>query len=121
MTTAMTTGYGWPLIITGVVSSGGRRGDGVGVRPARRGRDPARPVAGLAGALTCTSVACGVITGVQWAVLSQSGPGVAWAVVLWLPAFLAGATVTRLFAVLRIVHGRRRRVRGTRRERGGRR
>ena len=49
------------------------------------------------------SVAGGVITGVQWAVLSQTGPGVAWAVVLWLPAFLAGATVTRLLSVLRIV------------------
>ena len=65
--------------------------------------------------------ACGVITGVQWAVLSQSGPGAAWVAVLSVPAFLAGATVTRLFAVLRIVHGRRRRVRGTRREREGRR
>ena len=119
MTTAMTTGYGRPLIITGVVLAvvGGAMVWASGPRSGR----VARPVAGLAGALTCTSVACGVITGVQWAVLSQSGPGVAWAVVLWLPAFLAGATVTRLFAVLRIVHGRRRRVRGTRRERGGRR
>jgi hypothetical protein len=119
MTTAMTTGHGWPLIITGVVlvvvggamvwASGPRRGP------------VARPVAGLAGALTCTSVASGVITGVQWAVLSRSGPGVAWAVVLWLPAFLAGATVARLFAVFRSVRGRRCGVRGSGRVCGGRR
>jgi hypothetical protein len=115
----MTTGYGWPLIITGVmlVVVGGAM---VWASGPRRG-PVARPVAGLAGALTCTSVASGVITGVQWAVLSQSGPGVAWAVVLWLPAFLAGATLTRLFAVLLIVHGRRRTLRGTRPVSGGRR
>jgi hypothetical protein len=115
----MTTGYGWPLIITGVmlVVVGGAM---VWASGPRRG-PVARPVAGLAGALTCTSVASGVITGVQWAVLSQSGPGVAWAVVLWLPAFLAGATLTRLFAVLLIVHGRRRTLRGIRRVSGGRR
>ena len=35
----------------------------------------ARPRAGRPGALMCTSVACGLITGVQWAVLSQTGPG----------------------------------------------
>jgi hypothetical protein len=86
-------------------------------RPAR----PARPRAGLAGALTCTSVVCGLITGMQWAVLSQTGPGEAWAVVLSLPAFLAGATVARLLAVLRSVHGRRRQARAGRRGRGCRR
>ena len=114
----MTRMTGRLLIITGVVLAvAGGRWCGCHGRCARRGR-VVRSFAGLSGALTCTSVACGVITGVQWAVLSQSGPGVAWAVVLWLPAFLAGATVARLFAVLRIVHGRRRRVRATRREAG---
>ena len=81
----------------------------------------ARPRAGLARALTCTSVVCGLITGMQWAVLSQTGPGEAWAVVLSLPAFLAGATVARLLAVLRSVHGRRRQARAGRRGRGCRR
>jgi hypothetical protein len=81
----------------------------------------ARPRAGLAGALTCTSVVCGLITGVQWAVLSQTGPGEVWAVVLSLPAFLAGATVARLLAVVRSVHGRRRQARAGRRGRGCRR
>ena len=68
-----------------------------GRRSAVRGRRR-----GAVGALIVhVASACGVITGVQWAVVSQTGPGVAWAVVLGLPAFLAGATVARLLAVLR--------------------
>jgi hypothetical protein len=78
----------------------------------------ARPLAGPAGALTCTSVVCGVITGAQWAVLSQTGPGAAWLAVLWLPAFLAAATVVRLLALVRVVLGRRGRARAIRRGRG---
>jgi hypothetical protein len=68
--------------------------------------------------LVGTSVVCGVITGAQWAVLSQTGPGAAWVAVLWLPAFLAAATVARLLAVVRIGYGRRRRARAVRRGRG---
>jgi peptidoglycan biosynthesis protein MviN/MurJ (putative lipid II flippase) len=86
-------------------------------RGKRRRVRSAQPFVGLAGALICTSVVCGVITGVQWAVLSQAGPGAAWAAVLWLPAFLAAATVARLFAVMRIVHGRRRQASAVRRGR----
>jgi hypothetical protein len=76
---------------------------------------------GLSGALTCTSVATGVIIGVQWEVVTQTGPTAVWAVVLGLPAFLAGATVARLLAVLCAVHRRRCPARAIRRERGGRR
>ena len=50
-----------------------------------------------------------MITGVQWAVVSQTGPAAVWVVVLGLPAFLAGATVVRLLAVLAHRPPRRRR------------
>ncbi len=72
----------------------------------RRARMP-RPVSGRSGALICAAVASGLITGVQWAVVSQTGPAAAWVVVLGAPAFLAGATVVRLLAVIAIVHRRR--------------
>jgi hypothetical protein len=62
-------------------------------------------------ALTGTSVVCGVIAGAQWAVLRQAGPKATWVAVLWLPAFLAAATVVRLLAVIRILGGRRCRAR----------
>jgi hypothetical protein len=82
-----------------------------------RGRS-ARLPAGLAGALACTSVVCGVITGLQWAVLSRTGPGTVWVVALLLPAVLAGATVARLLIVWRLLLGRRRQARAVRRVRG---
>ena len=92
------------------------------VASARRAK-PRRPRLGQelgrrAGALVGTSVVCGVITGAQWAVLSQTGPGAAWVAVLWLPAFLAAATVARLLAVIWIGYGRRRRARAVRLGRG---
>jgi hypothetical protein len=75
--------------------------------------------------LTCTSVSAGVIIGLQWAVVTQTGSTAVWAVVLGLPAVLAGATVARLLAVLCAVscavHRRRRQVRAIRCKRGGRR
>jgi hypothetical protein len=106
-------GSGAALMVAGLVMIGVSA-----MRAPRRRRQPVRSRAGLTGALTCTSVVCGVITCVQWAVLSRTGPGVAWAVVLWLPAFLAGATVARLFIVWRIVIDRRRQARAARRVRG---
>ena len=116
----MSAETGWLLIAAGagpVVVGMAMVGVAAPRAKRRRGR-AVRPAAGLSGALTCTSVVCGVIAGVQWAILSQTGPGAAWAVVLWLPAFLAGATVTRLLAVLRIVCCRRRQVQAAaRRER----
>jgi len=70
----------------------------------RRRPTTAAPRAGRPGALTCTAVASGLITGGQWAVLSQTDPAAGWAlvwlVVLGLPAFLAGATVARLLTIL---------------------
>jgi hypothetical protein len=72
-----------------------------------RGR-PVRRCARPAKALTGSLILCGVITAGQWAVLSHTAPGAAWALALWLPAFLAAATVTRLLTVLRAVRARRR-------------
>jgi hypothetical protein len=77
-------------------------------RQARTVAQPARSPRGWAGALFCTSVATGVILGVQWTVVAQTGSVAVWALVLGLPAFLAGATVTRLLAVLHLVVRRRR-------------
>lgn len=89
---------------------------------ARRGEPPAgRPFAGRVGPLARTSVVCGVITGAQWAVLDASEPGAVWVAVLWLPAFLAAATVTRLLTLLWTLLGRRRREQAVRRGRGCRR
>lgn len=117
----MSTGTAWALIGGGVVlvvagaallwAASARR-----AKP-RRARTTG-PSKGRGGALTGTSMLCGVITGVQWAVLSQTGPGAAWVAVLWLPAFLAAATVVRLFAVIRLGFGRRRRARAVRPGRG---
>ena len=89
---------------------------------ARSGRPSGGPRwGGLSGWLICTSVATGVIIGVQCAVVTQTGPTAVWAVVLGLPAFLAGATVAQLLAVVYAVHRRRRQARAIRRERGSRR
>jgi hypothetical protein len=94
-----------------VRDSGGRR------RP--RKTVPALPLrAALAGALVCTAMAGGVITGVQWAAIGPAGPAAVSAAVLGLPALLAGATVARLLALFRVVRGRRRQARRLRRGRG---
>jgi len=118
----MSTENGWLLITAGVVLAvvGMAMVWASAPRAERRGR-AVHPLRGLSGALTGTAVAGGVITGMQWAVVSQTGPAVAWAVVLGLPAFLAGATVIRLLRVLCVAHGRRRLVRTARRERRNRR
>jgi heme exporter protein D len=119
----MSVNYGWPLITIGAISMvAGLLLVRVSARLRRAARRPVarratrrmrtcRPTIGQAGALWCTSVTCGVITGMQWAVLTQSEPGAGWAVVLGMPAFLAGATVTRLLRLLRIAHGQRREAR----------
>ena len=82
----------------------------------RRVRAVARPgrlPGGWAGALFSTSVTTGVILGVQWTAVAQTRSVAMWTLVLGLPAFLAGATVTRLLAVLHLVF-RRRRAQATR-------
>ena len=120
MTTTMNTAistisgaeYGWPLIITGAVlavvgsamvwASGPRHGH----RPTRRASSRGR----LSVALVCAAVTGGLITGVQWALLSQTGPA-AWVAVLGPPALLAGAAVTRLLLlILDASRSRRRRT-----------
>jgi cytochrome c biogenesis protein CcdA len=132
----MTAQASWLLIAAGVVSAlvgaammsattapVGRRRERAAARfrARSRGRSGGPRWGELSGAMTCTSVATGVIIGVQWAVVTQTGPTAVWAVVLGLPAFLAGATVARLLAVVYAVHRRRRHLRTIRRERGGRR
>ena len=79
-------------------------------RPRTRRRRALRPhpVWGSSGALICAGFVGGVITGVQWVVVSQTAPGAAWVVVLALPGFLAGATVVRLLVVIGVVLHRRR-------------
>jgi hypothetical protein len=69
------------------------------VRASRR-RPRVRLVPGLSGALTGTALAGGVITGVEWAVVSRTGSAVVWTVALGLPALLAGATMTRLVRLI---------------------
>lgn len=75
-------------------------------RPARR-RDRTSPPRGVSSALACAAVSAGVITGLEWVVLSHTDRTLVWVVVLGAPAFLAGATVARLLAVGRTVYGRR--------------
>jgi hypothetical protein len=111
MSTNYSTEYGWLLITTGVLlvvvgaamlgASGPRHGR-------RRTRIASSRARRLSSALVCAAAAGGVITGVQWAVLSQTDPA-AWVAVLGPPALLAGATVTRLLLLVVGVAGCRRR------------
>jgi hypothetical protein len=71
-------------------------------------RDRTGRPTGALGALTCAAVSAGAITGVEWAVVSQTDRAWVSLIVLALPAFLAGATVARLLAVVRTIHGQRR-------------
>lgn len=126
MNTAVSTTPGascwWLLITAGVVlmvvgvamvwASGSHQG--------RRRARAASSRAHLSAALVCAAVTGGLITGVQWAVLSQTGPAV-WVAVLAPPALLAGAALTRLLLlVLDAARSRRRRAPSIRHERGGR-
>ncbi len=92
-----------PLLITvGVVSTLAGTAMLAASRPRAQPPRRPRPHASVStAALAWTSVGCGVVTGVQWALLSRTEPGTVWMVVLTLPAFLAAATVTRVLAVWR--------------------
>jgi hypothetical protein len=134
----MTADNAWLLITTGAVSTvlgagmvwaAGRMKRHAGlVRTARHLRSGlGRALDGMrrrAGVLSCTSLATGLIVAAQWAVLGPVCSPPVW-VVLGLPAFLAGATVTRLLVAVRLavwtVQLRRRRARLLRRGWGGRR
>jgi hypothetical protein len=107
--TLITVGVGLAVVGMAMIWAG---------RPqAGRRRDRRSSPTGASGALTCAAVSAGVITGVEWAVVSQTDRALAWVIVLGLPAFLAGATVARLLAVAGTVHGRRQ-ARKVLRERG---
>ena len=94
------------LAVVGTALLWASRPPGAGRRAGTR-----RPVTSRSGrwsgVLICAAVAGGLITGVQWAVVSQTAPAAVWALVLGLPGFLAGATVVRLFSLVVIVHRRR--------------
>jgi hypothetical protein len=125
LNTAMSTAYStkcwWLLITIGValMDVGVAMVRASGPRHRRRRTRTASSRARLSAALLCAAVTGGLITGMQWAVLSQTGPA-AWVAVLGPPAFLAGASVTRLLLlVLEVSRQRHRRAR-TVRERSGR-
>ena len=129
MTAQVSAGYeagdevAWLLIFAGMLlavlglmmvwAAGRHRADArtaqtIACRRSRRAglrRSHWRGVVRLSGAPLCAAMAGGVIFGVQWALLDLSGKtatvwSAMWAVVLGVPAFLAGATVVRLLAVL---------------------
>ena len=125
--TALSTTYiakhGWLLIAIGVVLVvvvGVLMVWASGPRHRRRRTRAASSRARLSTALLCAGATGGLIAGVQWAVLSQTGPA-AWVAVLGPPAFLAGASVTRLLLlVLDVARQQRRRAPTVRHERSGR-
>ena len=69
---------------------------------------------GRSGALVGAGCVGGLITGVQWLVVTTAippvAPSAASMLVLGVPGFLAGATIVRLLAVIAIVLHRRRRM-----------
>jgi hypothetical protein len=120
MSTISSTECGWPLIITGAVLAmvGLAMVWASGPRHRRRPTRVAARHGRLCSALVCAAVAGGLITGVQWAVLSQTGPA-AWVAVLGPPALLAGASVTRLLLlIIDAIRSRRRRTQFVRHGRG---
>jgi uncharacterized membrane protein HdeD (DUF308 family) len=71
-------------------------------------------------ALTCTAAVAVAIVSLQWAVAVRPGSVALWTTVHGVPAFLAGASIARLYAVARVVRNERRRARALRRRIGGR-
>jgi hypothetical protein len=114
----MSATHGWSMIATGtaLMLLGLAMTWASFARSGRRRARAHRPAAGLSVALTCTSLGGGVIAAAEWLILSQTGAGAAWVVVLALPAFLAAATVTRVLVIAR-THYVRRQVRAIRRGR----
>jgi hypothetical protein len=102
---------GVPLTVAGVVIAGiGAMMWWLGSRTARgerRPRPPAAVITRRVRPVVLATVVAGVIAAVQWASLCLTSAVLAWALVLGLPAFLAGATVVRLLAVMAARAGRR--------------
>lgn len=114
----MSATQGWSLIATGaflLIAGSTMVWPSSAPSLQRRARSH-RPATNLTMPVACTSLGCGVITGVQWAVLNQTTPGATWVAVLSLPAFLAAAAVTRLLAISRSTQVRRQ-LRAIRRDR----
>jgi hypothetical protein len=110
---------GVSLIVAGVLIAlgavmwlSGSRSSGTksAVRRERRSRSATSDRAsGRAWALADATLATAVVAGVQWAILRPTGALWVSVLVLGLPAFLAGATVVRMLAVVRLArvrHGR---------------
>jgi hypothetical protein len=106
---------GVSLIVAGVLiaigavmwSSGSRGANSAVLRARRPVSETADRTCGRASALAGATIATGVIVGVQWAILCPTGALWVSVLVLGLPAFLAGATVVRLLAVVRLARVRR--------------
>lgn len=122
----MSAGDGWLLISVGIASML----MGIAMLAMSRQRVDARRIravhrhpqgsAELVGATLCTGAVATAIVGLQWAVAVHPGSFGLWAAVHGVPAFLAGASVARLCAVLWVVRDRRRQLRAVRRRIGGR-
>jgi hypothetical protein len=114
------------IIIGAVLATTGGAMVWASTAPSRRRRKLSTqpPHGGSPGALPCAALGGGAIAGLQWMLLNPtvSAPVSAamlsaWAVVLGLPAFLAGATLVRLAGVVHAALNRRRRRREIRRAR----
>ncbi|GAB3479614.1 hypothetical protein [Amycolatopsis cihanbeyliensis] len=75
-----------------------------GRKSARRARTGVRTVTRMTGNALRTLVTAALIAGVQWAAITWINHPVVTAVVLAVPALLAGAAVARLLAITEIVH-----------------
>lgn len=98
----MSTEVGWLLIAIGVGLAL------VSCAMLAASRVSAAGSTGTGSAFSCALLTAGVIVGVQWSVIAPDGPHVVSAVVLGLPAFLAGATVARLLKALRTARSHQR-------------
>ena len=114
---AMSAEHGWLLIAAGIGSA--LVGTAMLSASRRRIDAPRTRVVGLSarltGALTCTSYRPPWSSGCSGRWLSAPALAVLWAAARGVPALLAGATVTRLYAAARAMRDRKRRARAFRR------
>jgi hypothetical protein len=79
-----------------------------GRRAAKRAVKGVREVNRMTAMAFRVLVAAGVITGIQWAIVSNANDIRVIVVTLAVPALLAGASVARMLAVTEVVHSARR-------------